>query len=294
MSAWLACDWGTTNVRAWRIEAGRAVARASFPFGVSKIGRGDVPLRLDQVIRPALQAEGLAVVVSGMAGSNLGWAAVPYVDCPANARAIASGLVQPAERVWIVPGVRTVGQIHGPDVMRGEEVQIFGALASTLQTGLFCLPGTHAKWVRVEDGKITDFVTAMTGELYGLLSQHSILATDQDPTDQVGFAAGLAASGEGDALSARLFGLRARQLTGSLAEGQAAGFLSGLLIGADVASSPRLLGAPTDEPVTLIGDRALCAAYGQALAARGRPYQTIDGEAAAVAGLILIIEGITA
>jgi 2-dehydro-3-deoxygalactonokinase len=292
VSAWLACDWGTTNVRAWRIEAGRAVASASFPFGVSKIGRGDVPLRLEQDIRPALKAEGLPVLLSGMAGSNLGWMAAPYVDCPADAKAVAKGLVQPAERVWIVPGVRTLGQAHGPDVMRGEEVQIFGALASTVQTGLFCLPGTHAKWVRVEGGKITDFVTAMTGELYALLSQHSILATVEDPAESEGFAAGLAASGEGDALSARLFGLRARQLTGSLAEGQSAGFLSGLLIGSDVASSPRLLGASEDEPITLIGDPALSAAYGQALAARGRSHQTIDGEAAALAGLISIIEGI--
>lgn len=268
------------------------MASASFAFGVSKIGRGDVPLRLDQDIRPALKAEGLPVLLSGMAGSNLGWMAAPYVDCPADAKSIAAGLVQPAERVWIVPGVRTVGQAHGPDVMRGEEVQIFGALASPLQTGLFCLPGTHAKWVRVEGGKITDFATAMTGELYALLSQHSILATVEDPAEPEGFAAGLVAAGEGDGLSARLFGLRARQLTGLVAVGQSAGFLSGLLIGSDVASSPRLLGASEDEPVTLIGDPALCAAYGQALAARGRTYQTIDGEAAALAGLISIIEGI--
>jgi 2-dehydro-3-deoxygalactonokinase len=292
MSAWLACDWGTTNVRAWRIAAGRAVASASFPFGVSKIGRGDVPLRLEQDIRPALKAEGLPVLLSGMAGSNLGWMAAPYVDCPADAISIAKGLVQPAEGVWIVPGVRSVGQAHGPDVMRGEEVQIFGAMTSPLQTGLFCLPGTHAKWVRVDHGKITDFATAMTGELYALLSQHSILATIEDPAEPEGFAAGLAAAGEGDGLSARLFGLRARQLTGSVAVGQSAGFLSGLLIGSDVASSSRLLSLSEDEPVTLIGDPALCAAYGQALAARGRAYQTIDGEAAALAGLISIIEGI--
>lgn len=191
MSAWLACDWGTTNVRAWRIEAGRAVASASFPFGVSKIGRGDVPLRLEQDICPALKAEGLPVLLSGMAGSNLGWMAAPYVDCPADAKAVAKGPVQPAEGVWIVPGVRTVGQAHGPDVMRGEEVQIFGALASTVQTGLFCLPGTHAKWVWVEGGKITDFVTAMTGELYALLSQHSILATVEDPAEPGALPQGL-------------------------------------------------------------------------------------------------------
>jgi 2-dehydro-3-deoxygalactonokinase len=293
MSAWLACDWGTTNVRAWRIEAGKAVARASFPYGVSKIERGDVPLRLEQDIRPALRAEGLPVLLSGMAGSNLGWRPAPYIDCPADAKAIAAGLVQPAERVWIVPGVCSLGQSHGPDVMRGEEVQIFGAI-SDLQSGLFCLPGTHAKWVRVEGGKIVDFVTAMTGELYALLSQHSILATAQDPTDPQGFVVGLAASGDGDALGARLFGLRARQLTGSLEQAQAAGFLSGLLIGSDVASSPNLLGGAIDDPVTLIGDPALCAAYGRALAARGRSYQTIDGEEAALAGLISIIEGIAA
>ena len=292
MSAWLACDWGTTNVRAWRIEAGRAVAHASFPFGVSKIGLGDVPVRLEQDIRPALKADGLPVLLGGMAGPNLGGIAAPDVDRPVGPKAISAALVQPAEQVWIVPGVRTMGQSHGPDVMRGEEVQIFGALTPEWQSGLYCLPGTHAKWVRVEGGKITDFVTAMTGELYGLLSQHSLLRTDADPSAPAGFEAGLLASGNGDGLSARLFGIRARQLTGSLAPGQEAGFLSGLLIGSEVASLPGLLGAASQEPVTLIGEPALCAAYGLALAARGRTYQTIDGEAAALAGLISLIEGI--
>ncbi len=292
MSAWLACDWGTTNVRAWRIESGRAVASARFGYGVSKLAPGEVALRLEDSIRPALNAQGLPVLLSGMAGSNLGWMMTPYMDCPAGLEAVAANLAQPAAGVWIVPGVRTIGRAHGPDVMRGEEVQIFGAMGPSAQTGLYCLPGTHAKWVRVEQGQIIDFVTAMTGELYDLLNQHSVLSAEGDPTDQDGFAAGLAAAAEGDGLSLRLFGLRARRLTGGLAAGQEPAFLSGLLIGAEVASAPDMLGARRDEPVTLVGDPALCDAYSQALAFKGRASSRLDGDAAALAGLCSIIEGI--
>ena len=292
MSAWLVCDWGTTNVRAWRIEAGQAVARASFGFGVSKIAPGEVPFCLEQSIRPALDAQVLPVLLSGMAGSNLGWMTAPYLDCPAGLRSVAAGLVQPAPGVWIVPGVRTIGRAHGPDVMRGEEVQIFGALELGAQSGLYCLPGTHSKWVRVEQGKIIDFVTAMTGELFALLNQHGVLAAAGDPSDQDGFAAGLAAAADGDGLSLRLFGLRARRLTGGLAAGQEPAFLSGLLIGAEIASAPDMLGAGLDEPITLIGDPSLCGAYAQALALRGRGSNQRDGEAAALAGLCAIMEGI--
>jgi 2-dehydro-3-deoxygalactonokinase len=290
--AWLLCDWGTTNVRAWRVEDGVARAMASFPLGVSRIGSGRVEARLDTDVRPALDAEGLPVLLGGMAGSNLGWTAAPYVDCPATLGSLEAAVVRPAPGVWISPGVRTRGANHGPDVMRGEELQVFGALARTTEPRLLCLPGTHAKWVRVEHGRIIDFVTVMTGELFAVLNTHSVLAAEGDPGDAAGFAAGLAAAGEGDNLSARLFGVRARRLTGDLPPGQEPAFLSGLLIGADVAAGPRLLGATTDMPVTLIGDTALCAAYRQALSGRGRASEILDGDAAALTGLMALAERI--
>lgn len=286
MSVWLACDWGTTNVRAWRIEDGVARATATFPMGVSRLARGEVQARLESDIRPALAAEGLPVLLGGMAGSNLGWMPTPYVGCPAGLADLTSAVVPAAPGVWIAPGVRSTR----PDVMRGEELQVIGAFGRKAGSGLLCLPGTHAKWVRVEDGRIIDFVTVMTGELFAVLSAHSVLAADGDPADPAGFTAGLAAAGEGDALSARLFGVRAQRLTGGLPAGQEPAFLSGLLIGADVAVGPRLLGCEEDMPVTLIGDPALCVAYGQALDRRGRAYGTMDGDAAALAGLAAVIE----
>jgi 2-dehydro-3-deoxygalactonokinase len=227
-----------------------------------------------------------------MAGSNLGWLEAPYVDCPASLADLSAAIVQAAPEVWIAPGLRTSGASHGPDVMRGEELQVFGALGPCEGPRLLCLPGTHAKWVFVRDGRIIDFVTVMTGELFAVLSGHSILAAEGDPADPAGFAAGLAAAGEGDALSARLFGVRARRLAGGLAAGEALAFLSGLLIGADVAAGPRLIGCRDDVPVTLIGDPDLCAAYGLALDRRARPYSIMDGDAAALAGLMALIERI--
>ena len=188
MRAWLLCDWGTTNVRAWRVEDGVARAMASFPLGVSRIGSCQVEARLDTDVRPALDAEGLPVLLGGMAGSNLGWTAAPYVDCPATLGSLEAAVVRPAPGVWISPGVRTRGANHGPDVMRGEELQVFGALARTTEPRLLCLPGTHAKWVRVEHGRIIDFVTVMTGELFAVLNTHSVLAAEGDPGDAAGFA----------------------------------------------------------------------------------------------------------
>lgn len=292
MSAWLVCDWGTTNVRAWRIEDGAPRGMAMFPLGVSRLASGEVGARLESDIRPALDAAHLPVLLGGMAGSNLGWVAAPYLDCPAGLIDLANGVIQAAPGIWIAPGVRTMGEDHGPDVMRGEELQVFGALGRADGPHLLCLPGTHAKWVRVDGGRIIDFVTVMTGELFSVLRAHSVLAAEGDPADPTGFAAGLAAAGEGHALSARLFGARARRLTGDLAAGRETAFLSGLLIGADVAAGPRLIGCGDDTPVTLIGDPALCAAYGVALDGRGRAFRILDGDAAALAGLVALAERI--
>ena len=237
----LACDWGTTNLRAWTLDAdGAVVAQQDFPLGVSKLAPGEAARRFESEVRPALDAETMPAILCGMIGSNLGWTAAPYADCPAGLADLARSLTEVAPGVRIVPGLRCDGIAGAPDVMRGEETQILGWLAqhSERQTGrhLLCHPGTHAKWVVIEDGRIVRFITAMTGELFAVLSQHSVLRSEAPATDDAAFDEGLAAAGGGDALAARLFTARARVVGGKAEAQSTPSYLSGLLIGAEVAT----------------------------------------------------------
>src|SRR3569833_803747 len=167
----LACDWGTTNLRAWTLDAaGQVVAERDFPLGVSRLAPGAAGTRFEAEVRPALHAAGLPAILCGMVGSNLGWATVPYADCPAGLADLARSLTSVADGVRIVPGLRCEGLAGAPDVMRGEKTQLLGWLAQypDRQTvrRLVCHPGTHTKRKQDEDGRIVRFVTAMTGELF--------------------------------------------------------------------------------------------------------------------------------
>jgi 2-dehydro-3-deoxygalactonokinase len=297
-SPFLALDWGTTNLRAWVVaETGEAGPPLELPRGVSKLGPGEPAICLRDVVRPALKAEGLPAVICGMAGSTLGWVEVPYSNCPADAASLAAGLhwIEGQDPpVAIVPGLRGPGVDGGPDVMRGEETQVIGWLAqdpSRLRgRHVLCHPGTHAKWVLVEDGRVVRFVTAMTGELFSILTRHSVLRAQEGPDDPKAFAQGLETAGDGSALAARLFTARARVVGGGDLKPEAVrSFLSGLLIGSEVASTPALLGAGSSSPIALIGDAKLCAAYATAIAHLGLQSQVFDGEAAVLAGLKAII-----
>ena len=288
----LACDWGTTNLRAWTLDKdGVVVAQQDFALGVSKLAPGEAARRFEAEVRPGLGARGLPAILCGMIGSNLGWTAAPYVDCPASLADLAAALTPVADDVRIVPGLRCEGIAGSPDVMRGEETQVLGWLAQhpDRRSGrqVICHPGTHAKWVLVEDGRIVRFVTAMTGELFAVLGAHSVLKCDAPATDAAAFDQGLAAAGKGDALAARLFTARARVVGGKADARSTPSYLSGLLIGAEVAGVPALLGEPSTH-VSLLGDAALCELYRRALARNGVEVEVFDGEAAAVAGLFAL------
>jgi 2-dehydro-3-deoxygalactonokinase len=295
-AAVLACDWGTTNLRTWTLDAGgQVLASRDFALGVARLQPGEAAARFQSEVRPALQAEALPAVLCGMIGSNLGWTVAPYVDCPAGLDELARALVAPpAAQGWvrIAPGVRGEGLVGAGDVMRGEETQLFGWLALNPDRArgrqVVCHPGTHAKWMVVEDGRLTGFITAMTGELFAVLRQHSVLKNDAAPDDPVAFAAGLAAAGDGGALAARLFSARARVVGRGEPAESTPSYLSGLLIGAEAASVPRLLGVGPETRVAVLGDAGLCARYGQALQAQGLACESFDGEAAAVAGLFAL------
>lgn len=291
--ALLACDWGTTNLRAWTLDAeGAVLARREFALGVSMLGAGEAARRFHDEVRPALGADGLPAILCGMIGSTLGWQAVAYADCPAGLQDLADRLEVVDDAARIVAGVRTEGFNGQGDVMRGEETQLFGWLAADPARGrgrrLVCHPGTHAKWMLVEDGRLTRFVTAMTGELFAVLRTHSVLRSDAATDDMAAFDEGVAAAGDGSALAARLFTTRARVVgLGKPAE-TAASYLSGLLIGAEVAATPGLLGVGVDEPVDVLGDARLSELYARAIRAQGRACATHDGEAAAIAGLFAL------
>lgn len=291
----LACDWGTTNLRAWTLDAaGGVVAKREFPFGVSKLAPGEAALRFAEGVRPTLGAETLPAILCGMVGSNLGWTLAPYADCPVNLGDLASRLIQPpgAPEVRIIPGVRARGFNDQGDVMRGEETQLFGWLAARPERAqgrhLICHPGTHTKWMVVEDGRLTAFVTAMTGELFAVLGAHSVMRSDVPPDDLDAFDLGVAAAGDGGGLAARLFTARARVVGQGASPQSTSSYLSGLLVGADVAATPDLLGKGGFDTLSLLGDARLCGLYDRALKTRGQSAETFDGEAAAVAGLFAL------
>jgi len=214
-AAFLACDWGSTHLRAWTFDRdGQEIARRDFDLGVNRLAPGEAGDRFLNEVRPALGAEHLPALLCGGIGSNIGWRTVPYVDCPADLPAIAGGLLSPAENVWIAPGIRCDSLTPAGDVLRGEETQALGWLAGdpARRSGrrLICQPGTHAKWLVVEDGRIVRFLSAFTGELYAVLSAHSILRSDGRVHDEAVFQEGLAAAADGDGLLNRIYSARSR------------------------------------------------------------------------------------
>jgi len=284
---YVAVDWGSTNRRAYSVDAdGRVIAKLEDAKGVLSVGPGG----FDRAAAEILEALGdRAMLIAGMAGSNRGWRETPYVDCPADAQALAQAICWiETGRVGIVPGVCQRGS--GADVMRGEEVQALGAVAAGLvpADGLICHPGTHAKWIAMRGGRIDTFRTMMTGELFAVLRDHSILSAQLagEVALDVSFAAGVADALGGADLLASLFGIRARSLLGG---GRSdAGYASGLLIGSDVRTA--LAGRAPGATVALVGAPALCALYSAALGQAGMVGNVIDGEAAFLAGIRRITE----
>ncbi|MFY9349380.1 MAG: 2-dehydro-3-deoxygalactonokinase [Sphingobium sp.] len=285
-------DWGTSRLRLFRVEGETIVARLQGP-GIGTVGSG-AEAAFAETIAPWLD-DGLpaSVTLCGMAGARDGWVEAPYADCPADAavwRTAATRFDWRGVPVTILAGLACTDEEGVPDVMRGEEAQIFGALAHdpALAQGrhLLLLPGTHNKWAWVEDGRITAFRTVPTGELFALLRDRSTLGprgAPVDPADEAaGFAEGLARA-TADQLFHSLFASRAMQLRAGRSPGWAAGYLSGLLIGGEVAQMLAHM-APTEEAL-LIGDARLCGLYAQALAGHAVRAAHRDGDACVLAGL---------
>jgi len=289
-------DWGTSRLRLYRIEDGRITDRRDGP------GIGVLTDSPANVLRSALAPWWMAGVptsidLCGMAGSRSGLHEIAYVECPAGVADWANAapaLEFDGIPLRIAPGLACVDLAGRPDVMRGEEAQIFGALAREpgLAEGTVCfvLPGTHSKWVRAESGRVLNFRTCPTGELFALLRDRSTLVVGggtEEPADEAaGFAEGLDRSADGGGLLGSLFETRAQQLRGGKTPAWAGGFLSGLVIGSEIADMRAADGLP--DHVVLIGADALTARYTVALTRFGVAARALDGDACVLRGLELI------
>ena len=290
-AGWIAVDWGTTNRRAYAFDrTGHRIDQFADAAGILAVGAEGFPAAVATIRERLGQGP---MLLAGMIGSNRGWAEASYLPCPLDLATLAGALTPaPDGRGWIVPGARYTDDDRF-DVMRGEEVQLLGAIADGLVPpgGLACLPGTHAKWAWVAGRSIAGFRTVMTGELFALLRTHSILAPQLRAPVQpdAAFCAGVDRSLRVGDLTAELFGVRARSLLADFPPEQASAFTSGLLIGADVRAG---LACPADpaHPVALIGDPILTTLYAAALDRAGRPAIQIDGETAFLAGIKAIAE----
>ena len=283
---WIAVDWGTSHLRAFAMHGMQATAEVSSDNGMGRLARDAFEAALLDLVSGWLTGP-IDIVACGMVGSRQGWHEAPYRSVPCTPLD-PSGLVRvPTKdarlRMSIVPGLK---QPDPADVMRGEETQIAGALALLPDfEGVLCLPGTHSKWVHVSAGEVVSFQTCMTGELFALLSQQSVLrhGMQGDGWDDVAFDAALSdALSRPERLGSRLFSLRAEGLLNNLSQSAARARLSGLLIGVELAATkPYWLG----QPVAIVGADRLAALYARALTAQGAAPRPLSVRDATLAGL---------
>ncbi|MGP9767808.1 2-dehydro-3-deoxygalactonokinase [Halomonas sp. AOP13-D3-9] len=304
---WIAVDWGSSNLRAWGLnQHDQVIAQASSDKGMLSLKADEYEAELLRLVGGWLPTSGQTdVLVCGMAGARQGWREAAYLPVPTRLDQLSQGAVTPTLtgdqlRVYLLPGLsQTRGTATHFDVMRGEETQLAGLVADSPDfTGLACLPGTHAKWAILEAGAVSGFSTYLTGELYQLLANQSVLSHSigsdelQDPACRETFMSAVSEIyAAPETFSSRLFGLRAQDLLdGRLPAGDTRGALlaarlSGLAIGLELAGACRE--CPNDKPIMLIGNQALSQRYTLALNAIGYKTQHVNGDTAVLAGLRL-------
>ena len=292
--AFIGVDWGNSNARFFLIgQDGNLLDTRGGP-GIGQLEGADA---IENACFEAIgdwitQEPDLSVIMAGAVGSNIGWHMAGYADTPATLDDIVLGMLSFRARgvdFCVAPGVATT-RIDGlPDVMRGEEIQIFGSMIG--EEALVCLPGTHSKWVQVSGRAVTAFHSAHTGELLCILGRHSILLNPKRPvtaTPAAAFVEGVEIARASIAgLESLLFTVRSRQIAGTLKPEDADSYLAGLTIGCEIKSALALYGAPsTSTAITVIGSPHLTALYAAALKLFGAVSHAIDGDAASLSGLI--------
>ena len=284
---YIAIDWGTTNRRAYLMRGdGSILDTVRDDRGAIRLSPEDYP---GEIAAIRSRYGSLPVIAAGMIGSSRGWQEVAYCDAPAAIADLAGGIARCGDDVALVPGVAVRDQ-GCPDVMRGEEVQVLGALrfAGVSGPALFCQPGTHNKWITTQGDRIVAIRTAMTGELFELLRSRSILSEMLGGTveDGASFRAGLDRGGRAPDLLTALFEARAAVLLGDRVAEETASYVSGLLIGADVASQVSEAGGE----VLLLASGDLAELYTTAITRFGRVARLLDSTRAFSAGIHAVWE----
>lgn len=294
-SDFVGINWGSSNFRAYRIsEEGHLVDQFSAAAGVSGIDRDGMVAQIDEM---AARWPDLSVVyASGMIGSNIGWREVPYVQAPAKVSDICKGALLTTlgkTEIYIVPGVCCRREFDdGPDIMRGEEIELFGLAAQRPQwSGLVALPGTHTKWAQFSKGRITDFFTSMSGEIFDRLTAAGLLASIVmgSATDGSAFQEGVEIGHARNlGLGTLLFGARARVMQARLERKDAASYLRGLLIGSEIADALAIHPDLSLATVPLIGNGPLCQLYAKALQLVGVQSEYVDSGEVCIRGFLAL------
>ncbi len=291
-AAYIAGDWGTSNLRLRLCAADGAVLDACEGPGAAD-SRGRFAEVFDGLTAGWRSHGELPALLCGMAGSTFGWVEAPYLLCPEDIDNVAGSLARARPDVHIVPGMRCVNPFGAPDVMRGEETQLLGALELNPELArgrhLVCMPGTHTKWVALHDGTVLEFLTVPTGEIFRLLCEHSVLVRDRDTPvthEPREFERGLVEAGKhaGVPLLHRVFQARSLRLDKQLTPEGAASWMSGLLIGTDCAGALPLFDN-VETSIHVVAADSLAGLYSAALAKLGRPSIRVAGDDAAFRGL---------
>lgn len=287
---WIAVDWGTSNLRVWLMSGRQVVEAKSADTGMGSLKPDQFEPALLELISDWLDDHSdqkMQIVACGMVGAQQGWMEAPYAEVPCSP--VAGKIVQPQTHdqrldVSILSGLC---QMDPPDVMRGEETQIAGFISGRENiSGVLCMPGTHSKWINLKNGTVNQFTTALTGELYSLICEYSIL---KSLTDKKGFDADEFAKGVAKAVQApemilnNIFSLRARAVLHGANQVQTAAFLSGLLIGSEITSIIKNM--PTGK-LYLLGSGKLGDLYAQAFDILGHSFEKVDVTELTLKGLI--------
>ena len=297
----IAVDWGTSNARVFRLDAnGRVAERRETDQGITNVPGRDFAAALRGMAGDWIDATpGVQVLMSGMIGSRQGWVEAPYADCPVSEDELIDKLVTTPELdfVRIVPGVHYCSPSGRHDVIRGEEVQIFGALPEGDKgRHVFCLPGTHCKWALVENGRCTWFATAVTGEVFRALEKHTILGAlmapagaDTGEAGHAGFRGGLERAREDGGVLHHLFSTRADGLFSAVPAEGLRDYMSGILIGNEIRDMVAMTNATA---VILVGAPALNTRYAEALKLWGVAATPTDVDTVSVKGLTRIAKAL--
>jgi len=278
----ISLDWGSTHFRAVFSNPGQALQRVEGERGLTRLQSDGFEAAFYQGCGGWLEeAPDSLIVVSGMAGARGGWLETGYLETPVGIEDLRKGAMslvsERGHKIYILPGVRCFNPEL--DLMRGEETQVLGALSEmNLGDGLFCLPGTHSKWVICKGENMVQFASFVTGELFEVLTNHAPLIVSRAGARQFcekSFEMGFERSGDEGNLLRHLFSVRSRFLSGSLTEEQRTEYLSGLVIGNEVRSAAAWCGAGT---VHLIGSGPLTMRYSLALERLGREVSILEGD----------------